>query len=206
MSLSKIFKHTENKAVDPFILESISAFGEMPAGAGKKVGGNILSLEREAYEKGFTAGEKAGFELGVKKAEVLFNGLSRVLDELTNFKESIYKPCEREILELSLAVARRVIQREVEKKDAVLDCVREALKAAVAGGEILIKVNPKDLHVLLEHKGELARYGEGIKGVKIEGDEGIGKGGCLIDTNYGEIDATVESALQEIEARLKSAY
>jgi hypothetical protein len=47
---------------------------------------------REAYER-VSPPAKAGFELGVKKAEVLFSGLSGILDELSDFKTSLYGPC-----------------------------------------------------------------------------------------------------------------
>jgi flagellar assembly protein FliH len=173
------------------------------AAQAEKIGGDLVSLEREAYEKGFAAGEKAGFELGLKKAEVLFSGLSGILDELSDFKTSLYGPCEHEMVGLSLAIARKVIQREVEKKDSVLDCVRVAIKSVVAAGEIVIKVNPRDLEVLNDNKGEFSRFsGAGVKGLKIEADPEIDKGGCVIETNYGEVDASIGSVLADIEERL----
>lgn len=206
MSLSKIFKGT-GPAVNagPIVFELIgrSSREESAAAQGGRVGGDLVSLEREAYEKGFASGEKAGFDLGVKKAEVLFSGLSRILDELSDFKTSLYGPCEQEMVELSLAIARKVIQREVEKKDSVLDCVRVAIKSVVAAGEIVIKVNPKDLEVLNNCKSEFARFsGAGVKGLKIEADPEIDKGGCVIETNYGEVDASIGSVLADIEERL----
>lgn len=207
--MSRIFKNTD-RAVDagPFVLEFIGSSGKGAASRdrqGEKVGGDLVSVEREAYEKGFTAGEKAGFDLGVRKAEVLFNGLAKVLEELTEFKEGLYGPCEQEMLGLSLAIARKVIHREVEKKDSVLDCVRVAIKSVVAAGEILIKVNPKDLEVLNNNKSELGRFsGSGVKGLKIEADPEIDKGGCVIETNYGEVDAAIDSVIADIEERLRN--
>lgn len=204
--MSKIYKRT-GPAVNagPMVFEFIGRpNGEAERTAQvEKIGGDLVSLEREAYEKGFAAGEKAGFELGVKKAEVLFSGLSRILDELSDFKTSLYGPCEHEMVALSLAIARKVIQREVEKKDSVLDCVRVAIKSVVAAGEIVIKVNPRDLEVLNDNKGEFSRFsGAGVKGLKIEADPEIDKGGCVIETNYGEVDASIGSVLADIEERL----
>lgn len=203
--MSKIYKRT-GPAVNagPMVFGFIGRpDGEAPGAQGEKIGGDLVSLEREAYEKGFAAGEKAGFELGVKKAEVLFSGLSGILDELSDFKTSLYGPCEQEMVALSLAIARKVIQREVEKKDSVLDCVRVAIKSVVAAGEIVIKVNPRDLEVLNDNKGEFSRFsGAGVKGLKIEADPEIDKGGCVIETNYGEVDASIGSVLADIEERL----
>ncbi len=208
MSLSKIFKTSADIGAEPFVMEELSGLrAGLEEDKEEDIGGALLAREKEAYELGFNAGQRAGFEFGRQKAEVLFSGLTKVIEELANFRESLYKPCEEEMVELALAIAKKVIHREVEvKRDIVLDCVRNALKAVTTGGTVLIKVNLKDLEVLLQNKGELAKYGSGIKGVKIEGDESIAKGGCVIDTNYGEIDSTIASVMAEIEEKLKSAY
>lgn len=208
MSLSKIIKTSQAVNSEPFVMERLMGAGRKHPFAPEmeEVGGDIVSLEREAYEKGFHSGEKAGFEFGSKKAEVLFSGLGGVLEEVSNFRETIFKACEKDMVELSLAIAKKVMHRELEvKKDAVLDCVRAALKSVIAGGEISIRVNPKDLDILNQYRGELARYGEGVKGVKVEGDDSIAKGGCVIETNYGEVDATMDSILADIEERLRNA-
>lgn len=171
------------------------------------IGTRIEALEREAYEKGFAAGEKAGFEFGRRKAEVLFHGLDGVLNELSSFKASLFARCEREMAELCLAVAKKVIQRETAiKEDGVLDCLRAAMKSVIAGGEITIKVNPKELDVVNSNRAELARFCGGVKGMMVEADATISRGGCLIATNFGEIDATIETALGEIEEKLIDAY
>lgn len=219
MYLSKVIKSGEALPdIEPFLMERLEeAFEEDEVieeaqpiepvvAANENVGTDLEELERQAYEKGFTAGEKAGLELGKQKAEVLFNSLSSILNELSAFKETLFKACEKEMLELSLAVAKKVIHRETEiSRDVVLESVKAALNVAVASGEILIKVNPKDLETVFNHKSDLARFGEGVKGVTIEGDESIGKGGCIIETNYGEVDATTTGLLEEIEERLRNA-
>ena len=108
------------------------------------------------------------------------------------------------MVELCIAISRKVLQRELElKRDGIVECVRTALKSVVAGGEITIKVNPKDQDILLLHKGELVKYGDGVKGVKVEADESVSRGGCLVDTNFGEIDASIDSIMTEIEEKLK---
>ncbi len=216
MSFSRIYKNARTKVnAEPLVMESLwepAKENETPQGLQehpheKKVGDNILALEKEAYEIGFNAGERAGFELGKQKAEVAFNGLGKILEELTAFRENLYKSCEKEMVELAIAISRKVIQREVQiKKDGVLDCVRAAMKAVMASGEIVIRVNTKDLDIISQYKDELVRYGNGVKGVVVCGDEAIARGGCIVETNYGEVDATLDSVMSEIEEKLKNAY
>ncbi|OGP15074.1 MAG: hypothetical protein A2052_05230 [Deltaproteobacteria bacterium GWA2_54_12] len=210
MYSSSIFKNTAILAdAEPFELGGVEALEEIipEPDNSESIGSRIESLEREAYEKGFNAGEKAGYEFGRKKAEVLFSGIEGVLNELSTFKQSLYSKCEREMVELSLSIAKKVIQREtVIKEDGVLECLRAALRAVVAGGQIAVRVNPKDLDMVNANRAELARFSGAAKGMSVESDETISRGGCAISTNFGEIDATIETALQEVEEKLNDAY
>ena len=210
MYSSSIFKDTAVLVnSEPFELGAIDALEEIipePVHS-EGIGSKVEAIERDAYEKGFNAGEKAGFEFGRRKAEVLFSGVEGVLNELSTFKESLFSKCEREMVELTLAVARKVIQREtVIKEDGVLECLRGALKAVVAGGQIAVRVNPKDLEIVNANRTGLARFCGSAKGMSVESDETISKGGCAISTNFGEIDATIDTILLEVEEKLKDAY
>ncbi|MBI5827648.1 MAG: hypothetical protein HZB22_07975 [Deltaproteobacteria bacterium] len=208
--MSKVIKGStaEKMNAEPLVLKSLSAAsGADERSGGRKVGDSAVDVERAAYEKGFRAGEKDGFELGRRKAEVAFNGVAGILDALSSFKAGLYKECEKEVVDLCLAIARKAVQIDVERSgDAVMGSVREALKAVVAAGEIVVKINPKDAATLNQYKPELARYGDGVKGVTIEVDDSISKGGCVIETNYGEVDATIDTIMGDIEERLKNAY
>ncbi len=207
MSSSNIIR---NRAVrimaEPFTL--VPGPDEMPPPEkSEDVGSRIEVLEKEAYGKGFSAGEKAGFELGLKKAEVHFSGLEGLVKELVSFRETLFAACEKELTALALAIAKKVVQREVEARpDGVLECVRAALRAVAAGGEVAVRVNPKDFEVVSEYRPELMKLCDGLRGLGVESDELVARGGCMVYTSCGEIDATIASVTEEIEARLNDAY
>jgi flagellar biosynthesis/type III secretory pathway protein FliH len=201
--LSKIFKNIKAAPTvhEPLVMENLARYSRQGG-----LGGEIVNLERAAYEKGFSAGEKAGFEFGRQKADVLFQGLDSLLDEITSFKEDLFIHCDKDIVDLTFAIAKKVIGREVEaNREIVIEGIRNALKLVVAGGEILIRVNPKDLEVIHQYKEDFTRYTAGVKGVVVEGDETVQRGGSVIETNYGEVDSTINGVLAEIEEKLRSA-
>ncbi|MFQ5736014.1 MAG: FliH/SctL family protein [Thermodesulfobacteriota bacterium] len=210
--MSRIYKHTPGlEHARPLVMEPLASGGVFTGGRSNNdaVGGGTTAatIEREAYARGFKSGEKAGFELGRQKAEILFSGLGKIMDELSGFKASLYAPCVEEMVELSLAIARKVLHCELEtNKDSVLSCVQGALKSVVAGGEITIKVNPRDLDIIRQHAPQLAKHGDGVQDVAMEGDDSIARGGCVIDTRFGEIDATIDSVMEELEAHLRDAH
>ncbi|MCK5514895.1 MAG: hypothetical protein KAJ00_10380, partial [Deltaproteobacteria bacterium] len=71
------------------------------------------SLEKEAYEKGFAQGEKAGMELGEKRFDSILKGFTETLEGVRKIKEEAYCNSEQEMMELVLAIARKIIQKEV---------------------------------------------------------------------------------------------
>ncbi len=201
--MSKIFKNIEAApaAHEPLVMENLARY----SGHGG-LGGEILNIERAAYEKGFRAGEKAGFEFGRKKADVIFQGLDTVLDGISSFRETLFAHCEKDIVDLTFAIAKKVIGREVEaNRDIVIEGIRNALKLVVASGKVLIRVNPKDLEVIHQYKEDFAKYAAGVKEVVVEGDETVQRGGSVIETNFGEVDSTINGVLAEIEEKLRSA-
>ncbi|MBW7956320.1 MAG: hypothetical protein H3C68_00380 [Deltaproteobacteria bacterium] len=206
MSSSNIIRNRAVRIVpEPFAL--IPAQELEPQEKIEDVGSRIEALEKEAYESGFSAGEKAGFEFGLKKAEVHFSGLEGLVRDLASFRETLYAECEREITALALAIAGKVVQREVEARpDGVLECVKAALRAVAASGEVTIRVNPKEFEVINNFRPELMRLSGGLRGLGVEPDELVQRGGCLVSTTCGEIDATIASITEEIEAKLKDAY
>ncbi len=201
--MSKILKNVKSVPSDhePLVMQSLDGFVKHGG-----LGGELGKIERGAYEKGFAAGEKAGFEFGRSKADALFNGLGTMLNDIETFRGKFFKQCEKEIVELTFAIANKVILCEVESNnEIVIEGIRNALKLVMASSDIIIRVNPLDLEVINQYHDEFAKYTSGVKGLAIESDESIARGGSVIETNYGEVDSTISGILAEIEERLKSA-
>ena len=117
---------------------------------------NVETIEREAYEKGFEAGEKAGFALGEQKALVLIEKLEMILRELTSLKETLTKELEPQIVELVFSIARRIIRKELTMNpDEIVAMTKEALTRLGKTGQIIIKINPSLSDLFMNHKPEL---------------------------------------------------
>jgi flagellar assembly protein FliH len=160
----------------------------------------------DGLEKGTKEGEKAGFELAAKKLEPLLDSLQQGLLQLSNLRQDTYQRIEKEVVELALAIARRIICREIEVDKEVVVCVaREALSQVKDPGNIKIKLNPSDLEFINQTKYQLSELIGDINNVTLEAEEGIQSGGCLIETNLGEIDARVETQLQAVEESFRTA-
>jgi flagellar biosynthesis/type III secretory pathway protein FliH len=162
----------------------------------------VSQIEKEAYEKGFAEGRKAGSEVGEKMGEALLNQYSAGLDALNKVRKELFAAAEREVIRLSLEIARKIIKREVAIDDElILTLVKVALARVADHAVITVRVNPKDYHSIERHRaaggnGSDAALSESVKLVE---DPLIARGGCIIETESGTIDARVEEQLREIE-------
>ncbi|MFH1624719.1 MAG: FliH/SctL family protein [Pseudomonadota bacterium] len=162
-------------------------------------------IEREAYEKAFDQGEKAGLEIGRKKAEPFIHSLHETLEGLNTLRQRIYERTEGELVRLTLATARSIIHREITgDKEVILDTIRAALKNVIGVGEIKIKINPFDIAFVREWKPKILSSIDGLKNITLEEDTSILQGGCIVETDFGDIDARIEKQIEEAEELLRS--
>jgi len=157
-------------------------------------------LEEQAYISGFEKGEKEGLESSKSRIETLLISLDQALSGIDKAKEDLFLISEREAVELALSIARKIIHQEVStNRGVVLNVAKAALKKVSNHKKIKIRLNPADLDFMNEVKSQMpdlvARFDEVI----FEGDTSIGDGGCVIDTNFGDIDARIEKQLLAVE-------
>ena len=172
---------------------------EIEAKIVKQSKGKILILEKEAYEKGFAQGEKDGLQLGQKKTEMVMQQLQNLLSEMERQRNALYRNYGREMIQLILKIAQRVIRREVQnQEDVVIRSLEPAIQKVVDRKKIIIHLNPGDTQYLQGHPGFAAFSGEEGRGLKMIEDPSIQRGGCLLETSFGDIDATLENQTDQI--------
>jgi flagellar assembly protein FliH len=122
------------------------------------VGRSADRIEREAYEKGYATGEKAGFEMGEKKAKVLTDKLEALLADVATLRQRIVKEMEQQCVELAVSIARKIVVKELTVQPGeIIKMTKEGLLKLERTGQITIKVNPALYDFFLKHKPDLAR-------------------------------------------------
>jgi flagellar biosynthesis/type III secretory pathway protein FliH len=200
------FQHIEfeeNGMLPPGWLEESPGSGKFVEAARTKA----KHIEEQAFVQGFTQGEKAGLESGKKKIEPVLHNFRQALSELEKIKREIYGKIEQETVELALAVAKKVVCHEVStNKEVILSIVREALKKVVDTEKIKIRINRSDLQFLNQEALPFSNIDEDMGNITLEEDDTILTGGCIIETNFGDIDARVEKQLQVVEEAFRSEF
>lgn len=201
------FQRTHYDSSDPACLDSAADVDARRALA-RQAALSADEREEQAYLKGFeegraqglSEGENAGFEQGTQKIEPLINSIKEALIQLAAIRRETYSQIENEVVELALAIAQKVICREVATDRETVVCVaKEALAKIDDPGKITIKMNPADLLFINETKYQLANMIADVNNVTFEGEESIQSGGCIIETQLGEIDARIEKQLEAVK-------
>lgn len=156
-------------------------------------------LEREAYEKGFAQGQKDGLALEQRQMEEKGRQLAALFSRLEGLKGQINREAEGELLKLSLLIARKVIRQEVKTDRGIIGkTIKSASEFLADKSSIRILVNPEDMEEVRSLLPELAAMTKGGKFEVVE-DNAIERGGCFLETGFGNINATIEDQLGVLE-------
>lgn len=167
-----------------------------------------LDGERErilesARDEGREEGREEGYESGRAEVERLIEQLHSIINTAIAKRSEIIEESETQLVNLVLLIARKVVKVISEnQKNVVVNNVIQALRKMKTRGDVAIKVNLADVKLTSEHIKDFMRMVENVRSVTVLEDSTVDPGGCIIETDFGQIDARVSSQLHEIEERI----
>ncbi len=165
----------------------------------------VSEIEHEAYKKGYEAGREEGYKEGQAEVMRLVDRLGTIISTAVDIRDDIIRASEKLMTDMILMIARKVIKDEiVERREVVINNIKEAIIRVKDRDRIDIRVNFADLDMTTAHKDELIRMMESLKKVNIYEDSRVDRGGCIIDTDVGAIDARISTQLDTIEESIRS--
>jgi flagellar assembly protein FliH len=160
--------------------------------------------DREAYEQGFSQGRRDGLELGRRETAQKIQDLQRLLERLSEQKARICLEAETQLLGLTLALAEEVIRHEVQcQHDIVRESLRAALNRVADNGRLKVSLHPEDLDTIRQSLPQLEGPQGPARRLELDADPAIGRGGCLVETDCGLIDARLEGQWEVIRERFR---
>jgi flagellar assembly protein FliH len=104
---------------------------------------------------------------------------------------------EREAAALALRIAEKVVSGALEvQPERVVDVVTGALRGLIDRGRMVVAVNPEDAEVVRASVGDLDAALGGIAHLEVHAERRVARGGALVRTEQGELDATVDAKLE----------
>lgn len=149
----------------------------------------------EARRAAFVQGEASGKEQAGKQLAPVIEKLARSIEELAGLRARLRKTAEEDVVKLSLAIARRILRRELTvDPDALLGLVKAAVEKIDVRETSSVRLHPHDAEHL---RGSLDRIGLPVA-VKVLADPALERGAVLFETSRGQMDASVDTQLEEI--------
>lgn len=163
----------------------------------------LKTLQEEAYKQGFDLGRDEGQESAYREkndelAEKL-SKLDRIIRSLEGLKTDLVKQNEASLVTLSFEMAKRMALAEISiNRETILRALEQAAQGAQDEESMTIRMAESDLTFIEESKARLGKEFEFIKKARLEPAVGMQPGGCVIMTNYGQVDATIEMRLGKL--------
>jgi flagellar assembly protein FliH len=162
----------------------------------------VQSLIEEAFGKGLEQGRA---EMIAAQKETVNNAVAALeasMHEMQRIRQHDVDHMEAETVRLALAIAKKVIGNQTEHQAVIQHVVRQAMEKVNDTRHLIIKLNPKDLDAVHDLRQDLMPADDFGTVFRMEADETIQRGGCVIETKLGDVDARIDKQIKIIEELL----
>jgi flagellar assembly protein FliH len=154
------------------------------------------------------AGHEAGFQAGLAEAQAQMAAgvaaLQAAVEQVVAERERVSSAVEAAAVELGLRIAEQALGAAVEvRPEAVVDVVRGALRRLVERTRVTILVNPEDLDLVRAASDALMAELGGIEHCDVQAERRVARGGAIVRTVEGEVDATLATKLARARESLE---
>lgn len=157
------------------------------------------NMRQQAFQTGLEEGRAEGRRLAHVEYVDLMLQARDLYVQCIKERTKLIEDTEPELAKLSIGIAEKIIGLEVTTSgDVIMGVVKEALSGMKDREEVKIHVNPDDYHIVNNDRSSLMRMVEGLKDFELVTDNKVTRGGCIIETNLGNIDARLETQLAAI--------
>ena len=165
------------------------------------------ALTTAAYAQGFRQGEEAARQTLTAQLSPVLNAFQQATTEIVHLHATVLQQAEQDVITLAFQLARKIIQYEaLEHREVLAATLTRALERVVAQDQIVVRVHPDDLHYATEIKEEPGHAPGDIKTLTVQGDTNVSRGGCLVESRLGTIDARIEAQFEELEQRFRAQH
>ena len=205
---SRILRYAELSTVAPMAWRASSAPPPPPRPARTPavaaISGTALDVDdetqqdearKEAFQRGFSEGRTVGHSQAAGELQPVMDRLTRSLSDLSSIRNRVRKAAEADLLKLAIAVARRVLHRELTLDPGSIEgLIRVALEKLESRDLCRVRVHPDQEPVIRTLLGRFS-----AASVELIPDPTLQCGDVMFETSHGTLDGSIEAQLQEIE-------
>lgn len=165
--------------------------------------GRLKELQEDAYKQAYALGLEEGREKAYQETSAALNerlgSLEQLVSSIENLKSDLVSYNESHIVRLAYVMAKKIAMEEIaEKPELILKVVNQAIQGAQSDESVTVRVSSTDLEFIEQMREKLGKEFDALKRAKFEASETMAPGGCIVETNYGDVDATVEQRVGKL--------
>ncbi len=176
----------------------------------QKVLDKLTSVQQEAYLQaynlGLEEGEKKAYSENKDVLETQIKNFVDLSESLNRIKQEMIHQNEAHMIRLVYDIACRIAFDHVqENHESVVQVIKKAIETAQAEENITILLSPKQIGLIEKLKTEDTKETDFLKKVKLEASDEVSIGSCIVETNYGVVDASVEQRVLKLWSEIKQS-
>ncbi len=161
---------------------------------------------QEAYNLGLLEGKREAFQAASKDIQDRLKLIDDLVGNMQKIKFELMKQNETHFVKLVLKIASRIAHREVQvNQDTVIEIIKSTLEMSQGDEKIIVHVSVDHLDFFVELQKSDNYNLDFLKKIKFVPHDQVTAGGCIIETNYGEVDSRIETRLQKLWENFEKA-
>jgi flagellar assembly protein FliH len=155
------------------------------------------AIAQEARKRGHDEGNAAGRQAADVAMNDMLATMRGLLDIARIERQKLIVEAEPELVRLAFGIAERVLHQQVAlDRGVAVEMAKVAIARLIERDTVTVRVNPADLEHMREHRDELIAIGD-IRKLRVVEDKRVDRGGVVIDSETGTIDARIRTQLDE---------
>lgn len=166
---------------------------------------NLISRAQEEAGSIRDNAAREGYQSGIEQAKKDLEQFRTAVGDFLNAKQEVFEYIAPDILEISIDIAKKIVKHEIEQDpQLILETILDILKTiSKEEQKIVIKVNPSQVNFVKNSLPEIISLSGVEAKIRVAQDETIDTGGCIIETNNGVVDATINTQIEIIKEAFK---
>jgi flagellar assembly protein FliH len=189
-------EHQRN--IDPSnALKAKEGVNELFSDAMQEMKDQTAKIQEEAQQRGYEEGQEKGFQAGEQAVQEHFKSsleaLKILIEQLSEARNTLYPRLEREMVEMITTLTRKVVRTELKGREgSIREIVHMAIESVLDRETLVIKIHPDDHKELEDYGQELIQLFHEIKNVEFQSHASVTRGNCVVESNFGTIEAGLD--------------
>lgn len=165
------------------------------------------SEAKALLDQAYADGYKAGVDEAARRSSELLDRLETAIAQEAAERAALIETVEEQVLMLCVQVAEKIIRHEIRTDPrVVVRALKSCLRRVRDRDQVTVRVSPQEVAFIRTMRDELLASAEGIRGINVVDDRRVSAGGCIVESISGDLDARIETQVDQIRRKLMETF